>query len=59
LLSTVTNIFVPSGLSAMPSPPEPVTIARTCASVDALKTSAVEGALQQVLTYAVGEDACK
>src|SRR5580698_6777834 len=55
LWSTVTNIFVPSGLSAMPSPPDPVTIVFVCASVDALKTPAVEGALQQRLTYA--EDA--
>jgi hypothetical protein len=28
LQSTVTNIFVPSGLSARPSPPEPITIVR-------------------------------
>jgi hypothetical protein len=32
----VTNIFVPSGLSAMPSPPEPVASVRVCASVAGL-----------------------
>jgi hypothetical protein len=43
----------------MPSPPEPVAIERVCASVDVLKTPAVEGALQQMPTYAVGEDALR
>jgi hypothetical protein len=41
----------------MPSPPDPVTIERVCASVNGLKTPAVEGALQQMPTYAVDEDA--
>ena len=56
-LSTVTNILFPSGLSAMESPPEPVTMFRDSVSVEALNTPTVDGALQQILTYAVPEDA--
>jgi hypothetical protein len=48
--STVTNILAPSGLKAMPSPPEPVVIVRERASDGAAYTAAVEGALQHMPT---------
>jgi hypothetical protein len=41
----------------MESPPEPVTMFRDSVSVEALNTPTVDGALQQILTYAVPEDA--